>query len=101
MQQFGVGGQKCCLSALRARGRRLRERQVGPRSRYQPTGSVGQHQRQMQLAASMAPAEYIKRRSLKRVAWTNDLYLVGIAIEMMAVVGSLSSGPSTPFRTPS
>jgi hypothetical protein len=53
----------------------------------------------MQLAASMAPAEYIKRRTLKRVAWTNDCYVVGIAIEMVAVVGSLSSGLSITFDT--
>ena len=60
------------------------------------TGSIGQHQRQMKLAASMAPAEYIERRSLKRMARPNDGYLIGIAIEMMAaVVGSLSSGLST------
>lgn len=68
MQQLGVGGQECGLSALRRARRRLREPQVGPRSRYQRTGSVGQHQRQVQLAASMAPAEYIERRSLKGVA---------------------------------
>jgi hypothetical protein len=47
----------------------------------------------MQLAASMAPAKYIKRRSLKGMARSNDGYLLRIAIEMMAaVVGSLSSG---------
>jgi hypothetical protein len=47
----------------------------------------------MKLAASVAPAEYIERRSLKRMARTNDGYLIGIAIKMMAaVVGSLSSG---------
>ena len=50
----------------------------------------------MKLAASMAPAKYIERRSLKRMARPNDNYLFGIAIEMMvAVVGSLSSGLST------
>ena len=39
----------------------------------------------------MAPAEYIQRRSLKRMVRPNDGYLIGIAIEMMAlVVGSLS-----------
>jgi hypothetical protein len=49
----------------------------------------------MQLAASMTPAEYIERRSLKGMTRTDNGYLVGIAIEMMAaVVGSLSSGPS-------
>jgi hypothetical protein len=49
----------------------------------------------MKLAASVAPAEYIERRSLKRMARTNDGYLIGIAIKMMAaVVGSLSSGLS-------
>jgi hypothetical protein len=50
----------------------------------------------------MAPAEYIELQSLKGMARTNDLYLVGIAIEMtVAVVGSLSSGLSGPFRMPS
>jgi hypothetical protein len=45
----------------------------------------------MKRAASMAPAEYIQRRSLKRMVRPNDGYLIGIAIEMMAlVVGSLS-----------
>ncbi len=48
----------------------------------------------MQIAASMAPAKYIERRSLKRVARTNDCYLAGITVEMVAVVGSLSSGLS-------
>jgi len=102
MQQLGVGGQECGLSAPPARrARLLRKAQVGPCCRYQRTGSVRQHQRQMKLAASMAPAEYIERRSLKGMARTNDLYLVGIAIEMMAaVVGSLSSGPSAASRTP-
>jgi hypothetical protein len=54
----------------------------------------------MKLTASMAPAEYIERRSLKRMAWPNDSYLIGIAIEMMAaVVGSLSYDLSTTSRT--
>jgi hypothetical protein len=53
----------------------------------------------MKLAASVAPAEYIERRSLKRMARTNDGYLIGIAIKMMAaVVGSLSSGLLIPSR---
>jgi hypothetical protein len=48
MQQLGVGGQQCGLSALRARrGRLLCDAQVGPRGRYQRTGSVGQYQGQM------------------------------------------------------
>jgi hypothetical protein len=47
----------------------------------------------------MAPAEYIERRSLKRMARSNDGYLFGIAIKMVAaVVGSLSSGPLIRFR---
>jgi hypothetical protein len=54
----------------------------------------------MELAASMAPAEYIERRSLKRMARPNDGYLIRITIEMMvAVVGSLSCGLSTRSRT--
>jgi hypothetical protein len=49
----------------------------------------------MKLAASVAPAEYIERRSLKGMARTNDGYPIGIAIQMMAaVVGSLSNGLS-------
>jgi len=50
----------------------------------------------MKLAASMAPAKYSERRSLKGMMRPNDGYLIGIAIEMMtAVVGSLSSSLST------
>src|SRR5512135_1096928 len=96
MQQLGVGSQECDSSALRACTRRmLCDWQVSPCGRYQRTGSIGQHERQMKLAASMAPAEYIERRSLKRMARPNDGYLIGIAIEMMAaVVGSLSCGLS-------
>jgi hypothetical protein len=84
------------LSALRAWRRRLLcDAQVRPRGRYQRTCSVGQYQRQMQLAAAVAPAQHRERRSLKGMARTNDRHLVGIAIEMVAaVVGSLSSGPS-------
>ena len=92
MQQLGVGSQECNSSALQAcTRRRLCDGQVSPCGRYQRTGSIGQHQRQMKLAASMAPAEYIERQSLKRMARPNDGYLIGIAIEMIAaVVGSLS-----------
>jgi hypothetical protein len=97
MQQLGVGSQECDSSALRACTRRmLCDGQVSPCGRYQRTGSIGQHERQMKLGASMAPAEYIERRPLKRMARPNDGYLIGIAIEMMAaVVGSLSCGLST------
>jgi hypothetical protein len=97
MQQLSVGGQECDSRALRTCTRRvLCDRQVSPCGRYQRTGSIGQHQRQMKLAASMAPAEYIERQSLKRMARPNNGYLIGIAIKMMAaVVGSLSCGLST------
>ena len=97
MQQLGVGSQECDSSALRACTRRmLCDGQVSPCGRYQRTGPIGQHQRQMKLAASMAPAEYIERQSLKRMARSNDGYLFGIAIKMVAVVvGSLSCGLST------
>jgi len=101
MQQLGVGSQECRSSALQACTRQvLCDRQVGPRGRYQGTGSIGQNQRQMKLAASMAPAKYIERRSLKGMARPNDGYLIGIAIKMMvAVVGSLSSGLLTRWST--
>jgi hypothetical protein len=94
MQQLDVGGEKYRSRARRAfTGRVLCDAQVGPSGRYQRTRSIGQYQRQMKLAASMAPAEDIERRSLKGMTWPNDGYLIGIAIEMMAVVvGSLSSG---------
>ena len=97
MQQLGVGSQECDSSALRACTRRmLCDGQVSPCGRYQRTGPIGQHQRQMKLVASMAPAEHIERRSLKRMAQPNDCHLIGITIEMMAaVVGSLSCGLST------
>ena len=73
----------------------LCDRQIGPRGRYQGTRSIGQYKRQMKLAASMAPAKYSERRSLKGMMRPNDGYLAGIAIEMMtAVVGSLSSSLS-------
>jgi hypothetical protein len=49
----------------------------------------------MQLAALVAPAQHIERHALKGVALASDRYLTGIVVE---VVGSLSSGPSTPFR---
>jgi hypothetical protein len=96
MQQLDVGGKECCSRARRAfTGRVLCDAQVGPSGRYQRTRSIGQDQRQVKLAASMAPAQEIERRSLKGMAWPNDGYLIGIAIEMMAVVvGSLSSGLS-------
>jgi hypothetical protein len=35
--------------------------QIRPRGWHERTSSIGQYQRQMQLAASMAPAEYIER----------------------------------------
>jgi len=96
MQQLGVGSQECDSSALRACTRRmLCDGQVSPCGRYQRTGPIGQHQRQMKLVTSMAPAEHIERRSLKRMAQPNDCHLIGITIEMMAaVVGSLSCGLS-------
>ena len=92
IQQLGVGSLECDSSALRACTRRvLCDGQVSPCGRYQRTSSIGQHQRKMKHAASMAPAEYIQRRSLKRMVRPNDGYMIGIAIEMMAlVVGSLS-----------
>lgn len=52
----------------------------------------GQHQGQVQLAVSVAPAQRIERHALKGVARSNDRYLVGKVGE---VVGSLSSGLST------
>ena len=96
MQQLGMGSQESDSSALPDCKRRgLCDGQVGPCGWNQRTGSIGQHQRQMKLAASMAPAEYIERRSLKRMARPNDGYLIWITIEMMvAVVGSLSCGLS-------
>jgi len=73
----------------------LCDRQICPRGRYKGTGTIGQYKRQMKFAASMTPAKYIERRSLKGMVRPNDGYLIGIAIEMVtAVVGSLSSGLS-------
>jgi hypothetical protein len=68
--------------------------QIRPHGRHERAGSIRQYQRQVQLAAAVNPAEHFERRPLKRVARSNDGYLIGIAIEMMAVVGSLSSGLS-------
>jgi hypothetical protein len=101
MQQIGVGSEECRPSVLWVCTRYvLRDGQVGPRGRYQGTGSIGQHQRQMKLAASMAPTEYIERRSFKRMARPNDGYLIGKTIKMMAaVVGSLSCALSTRSAT--
>src|SRR3974390_1860109 len=101
VQQLGVGSQECRSSALRVCTRQvLCDRQIGPRGRYQGTRSIGQYKRQMKLAASMAPAKYSERRSLKGMMRPNDGYLIGIAIEMMtAVVGSLSSSLSMPWPT--
>jgi hypothetical protein len=83
------------LNVLRVPRGRL-DAQIGPRGRYQRTGSIRQHQRQLQLATAVAPAQHSQRRSLKRMASTDDRYLIGIAIEVTAVVvGSLSSGLST------
>jgi hypothetical protein len=98
VQQLGVGSQECRSSALRACTRQvLCDGQVSPRGRYQGTGPIGQYKRQMKLAASMAPAKYIERRSLKGMPRPNDGYLIGIVNKMMtAVVGSLSSSLSTP-----
>jgi hypothetical protein len=52
----------------------------------------------MKLAASMSPAEYIQRPPLEGMALTNDGYLLRISSEVV-VVGSLSSGSSTPSTT--
>ena len=94
-----MGSQKCDSSLLRT-WRVLYNGQVSPCGRYQRSGSIGQHQRQMKLVASMAPAEHIERRSLKRMAQPNDCHLIGITIEMMAaVVGSLSCGLSAVSTT--
>jgi hypothetical protein len=75
--------------------------QIRPSGRYERAGSIGQHQCQVQFPITMAPAEHFERRPLKGMAGSNEGYLIGIAIEMMAVVGSLSSGPSTASITPS
>jgi hypothetical protein len=52
----------------------------------------------MKLAASMSPTQHIQRPPLEGMALTNDGYLVGISGEVV-VVGSLSSGSLTRFRT--
>jgi hypothetical protein len=93
MQEISVESEECCSIVLRACTRCRCDGQVGPRRRYQGTGAIGQYQRQMELAAPMAPTKDIKRRSRKGMARPNDGDLIGIAIKMMAVVvGSLSSG---------
>jgi len=71
---------------------------IGPRHRYQRARAIGQHQGQMQFAVPMAPAQYLECHPVKGVALTNDRYVLGKVVE---VVGSLSSGLSTPFLTPS
>jgi len=48
----------------------------------------------MQLALPTAPAQDLQRLALQRMAWSNNLNTVGIAVEVM-VVGSLSSIRST------
>jgi hypothetical protein len=53
----------------------------------------------MQDTAPVAPAENAKRHPFKGMARTDDFYLLGIAIQMMAVVGSLSSDSSTTLTT--
>jgi hypothetical protein len=96
-----VGSQECCSIVWQACTRYIScDDQVGPRGRYQGTGAIGQYQREMELAAPMAPTKYFKRRSREGMARPNDGYLIGIAVKMMAVVvGSLSSGRSTTSRT--
>ena len=48
----------------------------------------------MQLALPTAPAQDLQRLALQRMAWSNNLNTVGIAVEVM-VVGSVSSIRST------
>jgi hypothetical protein len=46
----------------------------------------------------MAPAQDLKRLTLQRMAWPNNLNTVGIALEVM-MVGSVSSVRSTRLTT--
>jgi len=91
LQQCCAGGEQCSLSSRRA-GYRLARAQIGPRGRNQRARTVGQHQGQMQLAASVAPAQHLERPPLKGMARAKDRYVLGKVVE---VVGSLSSGLST------
>ena len=67
--------------------------QISPCRRHQRARAVGQHQCQVQLAAPVTPPQHLERHALKGMALANDRYVFGKIVE---VVGSLSSGRSTP-----
>jgi hypothetical protein len=46
----------------------------------------------------MTPAQDLQRLALQRMAWSNNLHLRGIAVEVM-MVGSVSSVRSTELTT--
>jgi hypothetical protein len=96
LQQIRAGGEGCGLSLL-SPGRLglFRGVQIGPVRRHQGLGSVGQHQCQVQLAVSVTPSQHVERHALKGMALADDLYLVGIVVE----VGSLSGGLLTTCGT--
>jgi hypothetical protein len=96
VQQLAAGGKGCRLSRQCAKRGLSGGVQIGPERWHQRACAVGKHQRQVKLTVPMTPAKHIKRHALKGVARPNDGYLAGIVVK---VVGSLSSGLSTPSHT--
>jgi len=87
LQQIRAGAEGCGLSLRSPWRLDSFGVQISPGRGYQGLRPIGQHQCQVQFAVAMAPTQHVERHTFKGMALTDDLYLVGIVVE----VGSLSS----------
>ena len=91
VEQLADGGEhrcssNCCVWPLTG-GRS----QIGPRRGHQSAAAVGQHHQQLEETTSIVPTQQLKRVPLERMTTSTNLHPLWVTIEMLAVMGSMSS----------
>ena len=73
--------------------------EICPRGRHQSAAAVGKHDQQLETATSIIPTQQLERLPFERMTASNNLNPPRVAVEMMVVMGSVSTIPSTRLTT--
>src|SRR5215831_16440667 len=94
-EQLANRGKDRCTSGGGVQYAIGRRSEICPRGRHQSAAAVGKHDQQLETATSIIPTQQLERLPFERMTASNNLNPPRVAVEMMVVMGSVSTIPST------
>jgi hypothetical protein len=93
-EQLADRGKDRCTSGCCVRQSIGGRSEICPGGRHQSAAAVGKDNQQLETATSIIPTQQLERLPFERMTASNNLNPLRVAIEMMVVMGSVSTIPS-------